>query len=212
MKAGILCLAILLSFVGQAQANENNFRSDDIREQEILSTWRLYFKNWGIEHPSPKRTKNYRNYAKYITKWVDYFEENEGLFGGRLPKYKDNHLIVAVIIECETGIYSKRIGSRGEVGLMQIWGKARAGHPRREIINNPELGIKLGIQWLAYSSTRCKKKQDIKLRWKKTLTQYGAGPKAVKSNGRCDIYSFARRRFRKTLQYRKKIRSLSIGK
>jgi soluble lytic murein transglycosylase-like protein len=203
--------------MGQAPAQylSNHFVSEDVREQEILQTWYWYFEEWEMNNPPPRRTKHLRQYAKYIIKWVDYYENNEGKFGGRLPPYKDNHLLVATMIRYETGINPNKVGKLGEVGLMQVWGDAMTEKKplnrieykklKKEVINNPELGIRLGIQWLAYSTTRCRPPKVWNATgWLKSLTQYGGGSKAG-SGSKCKIYRFARKRIRKVMKYRRKI-------
>lgn len=229
MKTVFICLVLLFYTVDQADAGANegwvspewkdeiekaktiepeieaNFRSDNKREQEVLKAWRMYFNEWGIEKPSEKRTKDYREYAKHIVKWVGYYEKNEGVFGGKLPAFEDNHILIAVIIQKETGIYSHRRGPRGEVGLMQVWDIAQGDYTVKQILEKPELGVMLGIQWLAYSTTRCRQPKKWKATsWLKPLTQYGAGPKAT-VNGKCEVFSFARRRVNKTMIYRREI-------
>ena len=219
MKTAFLCLVLLLfPLVGQAKyitLDEQIELAEDYKIKEVLQTWKLYFKKWGIDKPKPKRTKDYTSYAIAVKKWTEYYESNEGIFGGKLPKWDKNHILVAVIIYKETGIRSDQIGDLGEVGLMQVWGSALTENKttnrkeykqqKQKVIKNPELGIRLGTQWLAHTTTLCKTPEKWNdWSWLKPLTQYGAGPKA-KVNGKCQVYSFARKRVRRTINIRKKI-------
>jgi soluble lytic murein transglycosylase-like protein len=189
----------------------DHFYSSNIKEQEVLDVWKMYFHDWGIEYPKRKRSRSYREYAKWIVKWVNYYETFEGAFGGRLPMFEDNHILVAVIIQKETGIDHTRRGRLGEVGLMQVWGEAQQGYPSKQILENPEIGIILGIQWLAYTTTLCKNPGTWTARtWLKPLTQYIAGPKAS-VKGKCKIFGVARRRVNKVVKYRRRIDQKNVA-
>ncbi len=144
-------------------------------------------------------------------KWTEYYEQYEGSFGGRLLPYKDNHILVAVIIYRETGIQPNIIGrSHKEVGLMQVHGIPLDGFKRKEVINNPELGVHLGIQWLAYCTTRCNHGRRKPNDWHYALTQYGASPQAAGSGRNCKILGYARIRIRLAKKSRTKMNATSL--
>jgi hypothetical protein len=215
MKVSLLCLVLLLSFVGQAHSSEgikqessltteDYFYSPNKKEQEVLQVWKRYFERWGYKKPPVKRIKDLRKYAKWLVYWTTFYERNEGNFGGKLLLFADNHILIAVMMYKETGLQPNVVGDLGEVGLLQVWGDALDGYRRQEVKSNPELGIRLGIQWLAYSTTRCKQPKSRPYDWRWALTQYGAGPKAGSKNN-CKVYRFARQRIWLAKKHRKRI-------
>ena len=88
---------------------------------------------------------------------------------------------------------------------MQVHGKPLDGFQRREVMKNPELGIRLGIQWLAYCTTRCEPGNRDPHDWHFALTQYGASPQHAGSGNKCKVLGYARKRIKLAKKSRAKI-------
>lgn len=206
-----LVFALLVFFITfNANANEQ-------KELEVMHIFKQYFLDWGIDiekdyHRLSKKNKlrvdTLPIIAHWVVYWTEHFENNEGKFGGKLPNYQYNHLLVAVVITVETGCNPKRRGSKkGEVGLMQIHGPALAGYAKKHVLKEPELGIKLGVQWLAHQTTLCyQNPQKWRMwHWTKPLSVYGAGKKALLGKGKCKSIRSAKRRIRIMRRYQRKM-------
>ena len=182
--------------------------NSDERSAEVVALWEMFFDD---DHAPryDRRRRDFKRFAKYLVKAVDRYQEATTNIGGQLPKSKNTHLVAAQIITRESSITTNVVGSRGEVGLMQVMprGPAIDGHNPRKIIRDPELGIRLGVRWLAHAVGKCQKNID---EWKDNdwlgpLSFYQGGPQAIRKNGRCRIFKSAQERLRKTLLYRERI-------
>lgn len=178
------------------------------KENEVVELWEMFFDD---DHAPryDRRRRDFKNFARFLVKAVDKYQGSPADIGGQLPVDRNTHLVAAQIITRESSITVNVVGRRGEVGLMQVMprGPAIAGYNPKEVRKDPELGIRLGVRWLAHSVGQCQKDIDNweDKDWLGPLSFYSSGPQAIRKNGRCKIFKFAQERLRKTLLYRKRI-------
>lgn len=190
---------------------------------EIIEVWELFFKDANVGRKDPRR-KRFHEFASYLAQAIRIYQNQEITINGRkarLPKDKNIHILLAVLITKESSVKYDVVGTspRFEVGLMQVWGVALNGYDKETVKQNPELGILLGVRWIAYMTSLCKPYRvgQDKEEWRTTdwlgpLTMYGAKPSKVwidKKKKTCRIFPFARKRIKLTLFYRKRIKNNS---
>lgn len=162
--------------------------------KDIIAVWDLFFED-GNANPDDDRRINFRTYAEYVAKWVIRcqdkdvtlnIEGKEITLPNRLPKHRSTHIMIATLITKESSVRANVIGAapRFEVGLMQVWSTALQGYRREEVKKNPELGVMLGVEWVALSISQCESRhvwdKDWNINdWKKPITIYGSKPTKV---------------------------------
>ena len=184
--------------------------------KEVVMLWNMWYDDQGIKphHKLNKRREKFKEYGTYLATAVRYFQINKTDMGGILPIDNTSHIIAAVVAAAETAVRPEMIGKlRNEVGIFQVHGAALNGHKRREVINNPQLGIFLGIRWLTYHTQFCNQKATGMDFWKQPLTLYAAGLRAGRyKNKKCKEISVAKRRVRLAKMYRERIDALNSSK
>lgn len=180
----------------------------DEKIADVVSLWEMFFDDDNAP-PSDWRRKNFEKYAYYLVNAVQMYQDGPTDIGGQLPKDRSTHLIAAQIVTKESALRSKVVGRLGEVGLMQVMprGPTIAGHRPQRVRRDPELGIRLGVRWLAYSVGRCGGDLDewSDDDWLGPMSFYSAGGKVRRRNGSCKVLDIARERFKKTLNYRQRM-------
>jgi hypothetical protein len=166
-------------------------------EEEILVLWDA----WTAEQDSYTqkvlaRQKETRPIlAKYLGKAVrEYFPD--------LAKAKEAHLVLAAMSISESKLDSSKIGTRGEVGILQChprwcmslldWLKPFSVRERQRIgLKEPSASISGATAHLAGAVEECRITiKDIN-DWVKPVSYYGAGTKALR-DGRCIKKQFAK--------------------
>lgn len=108
-------------------------------------------------------------------------------------RYNLDGLLLAAIVEAESGFNPQAVSSRGAVGLMQIM-PANAAPEARENLTNPDFNIDLGAAYLRRLLKRYG--GDLQL----ALAAYNAGPSAVRRFGGIPPYRETRRYVEKVLR------------
>lgn len=193
----------------------------EVMIRDIIGIWKLAFRDDRAK-PKDKRRKRFRKYAEYLADAVLMYQEEPVEVNGRmvqLPKHRSSHLIMAYVAFKESSLRPRIVGKTKwrEVGMMQLHGRALAGYSKKQVRYNTQLGIELGVRWATAMLYECPaSKWKIKRRphkwknydWLRPLTMYGAGPgRALKPNGRCKVFDFARRRVSKVGTYSARIDS-----
>ena len=170
---------------------------------DIIGVWEIFFRDANVRQ-SDWRRDHFQEHAKSMAKWITYYQNNPADIGGQLPKHGSTHMLAAVIVTKESSVDHMAIGPapRFEAGLFQVWDVAAAGYSKDEIRRNPELGIMLGIRWMAHSTSQCKKTRipvdTVEWRtsdWLGPMTAYGSKPKKFRrKNGTCKVFGFAKDR------------------
>ncbi|MHA2068559.1 MAG: hypothetical protein ACXABY_29710 [Candidatus Thorarchaeota archaeon] len=190
---------------------------DDTREAmiaDIIDVWKLALLEKAAL-PKDKRRGKLREYAEYIADAVMFRQEVPTKIPGRmvtLPSHRSSHILMAVVAFNESRLWPRTVGKkRREVGLFQCHGRCLAGYTRKQVRNDAQLGVDLGVRWMTImiaecpSSRRKMKKRPDKWNsrdWLKPLTVYGSGiPTAQEPNGTCKVFSFARWRVHKVRTY-----------
>jgi len=180
----------------------------EIMIEEVIEVWQMFFDDQGAS-PDDSRRERFPEFAENVVDAVLYYQENPTDIGGQLPKDGKAHIMVATMITLESSVRAN-ITSKSklkEVGLMQIHGEALNGIARSAVINNPKLGVMLGVRWLAHNIYVCKYPTDKwkDWHWARSLSFYGAGaPKGLK-NGKCRSLRFGTRRIRLTNFYKARL-------
>lgn len=222
LATAVLC-AVLFSVVAVSgfgfYQGSGNRGSAVYREmiRDTVAVWEIFF----ADDRAPKhdrRREQFSRYALALVESVVTYQEKPTSIGGILPIHRTTHVVAAQIVTKESSLFSDVVGSRGEVGLMQLMprGPAIAGYRPKRIRKDPELGIRLGVRWLAYSVGRCNPKKKIE-NWKDEdwlgpLSFYSGGARALRKNGTCKIFGIARKRLKKALEYRQRIDSRIIAR
>jgi len=175
--------------------------------EEISWTWKTIFDDLGVSKGDKRRAK-FDTYAKMLARNTKLFQDlntDLGLIDYRLPYNKYNHILLAVLIYEESSVNPKVKGrSHGEVGFMQLHGAALQGYRKAEVQKDPELGLFLGIRWLARAITICGFDYAIIDSWdlndfKGPLAVYNGGDHRAMTNGKCERnWGYARRKVSKT--------------
>jgi hypothetical protein len=193
-------------------------------ENEITNLWSIYLKEQGftlgearkvqletLAHDLARATEKYQRVPSNWKWW------RPTRVGTPLPKKADAHLVLATIAAMESKVDPQAVGKLGEVGILQCHKWCRERYSPQEIKNNPQLGIELGVRFLAKSIDQCgirldsmvsKERQDEA--WSKPVSVYGAGNNAIE-NSRCIAKQFARWRVSEMKRFRTKIRGTPGG-
>lgn len=185
--------------VCEQPAEEEDIRGKRI--DKIVAMWNLWFEEQGTSAEDYRRDRLYE-FATYIVDSVDYYQNHTTDIGGRLPPGEEIDLLVAVIATKESSLNPDVVGKLGDVGLLQVNGVALAGLKAEKVRKNPELGIRLGVRWLAHKTESCpghvvKNIDDMV----QPLSLYAGGPKNAIKNGKCLSFSIAKERVNKAKTY-----------
>lgn len=188
------------------------FRSDEdfTKEQklikmadEIQQYWIFYYRlETALKKPWPITAKNLRDFRQYsrdLAEIVEYYKENETDIGGKLPDHENIHIFFAMMVGKESGVNSKAVGKRGEVGLIQVHKTALNGYNRLLVKATPRLGLELGVRWMTSKLSVCRRDIDLDNwtdeDWLGPLTIYAAGEGEGRAKrGRCAVIGLAKRR------------------
>jgi len=199
LTAALVCSTGLTSEVSKEQQLTNN----------IVGMWNDWCDRENLRADHPRRAM-FRPYAKSLVEHVKYYQDHPTSIGGQLPPGTNVYYIVASMIIHETAMKHWLIGyKRGEVGLLQIHGSwARHGNKRRKIQNDYDLGMKLGIRWLAYHTQFCRPNLTGNInQWAETLSLYAAGRTGgMREDGQCKKISVARKRVNTAKRYLRKLK------
>ena len=179
---------------------------------EVVKMWNIWSDKKKVFRRGHPNRKRFKKYARYIVDAVRLYQVKETSHGGKLPMGSNVHLIVAAMAIHETSVRHWIVGhKKGEVGLLQIHGDALLKYTPEEVKNNPKLGIKLGVRWLAYHTQFCTPNPNDNMDlWAETLSLYGAGIKrGMNPDGTCRRIWMARKRVKTAKKYRSVIRQLT---
>lgn len=178
--------------------------------QEVVTLWSVFFDDDNASETDPRRA-HFWEYAEYLVNAVLMYQETKTDIGGKLPKHQNTHLLLANMVTKESSVTPNVEGKRGEVGLIQIHGPGpMIAHNKRQVKENPKLGILLGARWLASRIPQCFpdglpdewNDED----WLGPLSVYAGGGKAYdKRKKRCKILGVAKKRVRKMKYYRTRV-------
>lgn len=179
--------------------------------QEVVDYWNWKFDSVGARKTDWRRL-DFAKHAESLVHAIRFFQNpNNKVYLERhnrrliLPNGRYLHILFAHLIYKESSVNPNVIGKtwRKEVGLMQLHGVALAGHTKKEVRNNPDLGVWLGVRWLAIEYTDCKLPDNYSIdHWRGPLALYGSTPKKVKKNGVCSTrFNFANKRVRSVKNY-----------
>ena len=181
--------------------------------KEIKDFWIYYYgldkKCEGCKKAWPIRNRHreaFNKHSRQLAEIVYYFKRNDADMGGRLPMHKDTAVFLAMMVVKETAVDPKARGALGEVGLIQIHKEALRGHTSREVLDNPRLGLFLGVNWVASKFKTCRRSIDINnwnnKMWYKPITIYAAGEgKGRAKRGKCTDIGVARQRVNLAIRY-----------
>lgn len=176
--------------------------------RETVKLWELFFDADGAPMNDPRRD-TFEHYAEYLADTVIAYQNRETDIGGRLPKHENTHLMIASLITKESSVDPSVIGrSHGEVGFLQLHGKALGGIKPEVVRQKPKLGIYLGVRWLAAQIPKCFPEgvEDNKWRdedWLGPLSVYGGGEqKAIRKDGTCKVFKVSKKKLKKMQMYR----------
>lgn len=189
-------------------------------EAEVLALWEAWLQEqdaWTkkkLEKPKQK----WPVLAKYLVEAVEKYQNEEIRYNDysekttQLPKGKDVHLVLATMAIFETKVRNGIVGDLGEIGILQChprWCLTTIEEldrlPRRQRVKvakeNPRLNIKAAVKHLAISYGVCGIEVKRLGDWKRPVSYYGAGSKAIEK-GRCVEKRFARKRVNTMMYYR----------
>lgn len=226
-------------YIEEVQKEDNPFYLEQIQEEIILSKkaveaekeiaemtkdikdfWIFYYeldmKCKGCKKAWPIRKRNrkaFDTHSKELAEIVYYFKRKESTFGGKLPMHKDTHIFLAMMVVKETAVDPNARGKLGEVGLIQIHRDALQGHKSKEILEDPRLGLYLGVDWIASKFKTCWKNLDENnwenKMWYYPLTIYAAGEGDGRARrGKCTSISIVRSRVNMAIRYLDKKKSI----
>lgn len=175
---------------------------------EIVTVWNTIFNDAEASKDDYRRAL-FPGYADMIARHIRLFQDtriDENILGGRLPVSTLTHQLIAVMIYRESSVMPEVVGrSHGEVGFLQLHGAALQGYSRKEVQNNPELGVILGLRWLSRAVRVCHPDglSDWSFdNWLGPLAVYGGGEQRAMTNGKCHTdWAFAKERVNTTKNY-----------
>ena len=177
---------------------------------DIINVWIMYLNDANISGKDSRWGVLYL-YADTLTDAIIMYQNEDTDIGGRLPKDRSTHILMAMMVTKESGLRADAVGSfpRFEVGLMQCHGKALAGYEPKVVRNNYKLGLLLGVRWFASRLPLCPVYRipgdEVIWRtadWIKPLSVYAGGHRAIsKRTGKCYSFSIARERIALTELY-----------
>lgn len=188
----------------------------DVKKQvmveEITDVWEMFFDDQKAKSNDPRR-EMFEYYADEIADAIIYYQNNDTDIGGRMPKHRSAHLIVAEIITRESSVDPTVVGKiKNEVSMFQLHGEALGGYPAKVVQKNTRLAAMLGVRWIAHSTHLCNNINSLDKwtneDWIRPISVYGAGPgKAYKNKKtrQCKKFTFAKRRVKRMGMYEMRI-------
>jgi hypothetical protein len=189
-------------FIDQPKEKSFEFAVErDTAIQEVSSYWTYIFDKETCPTNDWRRQK-FNEWASWLVDAIRDYQSEKNNTELKLPNYRYLHLLIAYIVYKESSVNPNVIGNRfGEVGFLQLHGVSLNGYLPEVIIETPQLGMQLGIRWLAYTYNQCGKLDNTLDSWLGPLALYAAGPKA-KTNGKCSIsFSYAIDKVSETKKY-----------
>ena len=194
--------------------NDIQPESDGSKEQmvkEIVTVWEIFFSDENVPGKDLRRN-NFNKYAGMLADTIIMYQNGPTNRGGMLPKHPSTHYLLATMVTKESSVNADIISmsSLREVGLLQVHGKALAGHKRNEIRDNPALGILLGVRWLTIQLHTCYPNGFDNEDWSSDMwigpmSIYAAGNKAMKANGTCGKIKVGRQRVKLANRYKTRV-------
>lgn len=174
---------------------------------EVISIWTIFLNDDGAR-ADDDRKKMFYTYAEALVEKVLIYQNPDNDTGAWLPKHKTTHALLATMVTLESSVIPDVVGkSNGEVGLLQVHGKALAGYSSKKVQKSYDLGLLLGVRWLSTLMTECPETMErlesgewTEQDWLKPLSVYAGGPNA-KRNGKCITFGVARKRVDLTKLY-----------
>jgi hypothetical protein len=161
----------------------------------IVKSWNAWYDEEGASKLDGRRDK-FPEIASYLVDYTNYYQNNRTENNGTLPHGNDIYFLFAAIAVRETAVDPRVVGSsRGEVGLFQVHGVALRGYESKEVQNNTELGVKLGIAWFADQIKYCDKPNSLD-DLAGPLSVYAGGINRAKKDGKCIHFSLAKSRIK----------------
>lgn len=176
---------------------------------EIMALWTLFFEDGSAPPDDPRRMKFFE-YATFVVDAVRLYQQKNDT-EMVLPRNSDVHLLVAMLMTKESSLRPEVVGALGEVGMMQVHGKALAGYAPDKVKENPRIGVRLGVRWLTHSMWLCHPEGIdqgevwASFQWIETLSAYAAGDRGMKKPGECYKIRVARERVDKLMEYKGRI-------
>jgi len=213
VKIALLFTMVMCMFSKNVIAEDRIELDDHIKvhmTQEIYELWSLFLEEQNARS-NDKRYENIKEYSETLAEAV-YFYQTEGeVYKGkhvRLPVHWNTHLVIATRFAIESHLKADAVGKIGEVGLPQLNYYARNKYKPKEILDNPTLGIYLGVRWMAWQITLCKTKNLMNWndeKWIGPMSSYCAGIGSVwdGKKRKCNSISVAKRTIKKMKHYRK---------
>jgi len=177
--------------------------------EDIIQVWEMFLDDAECKQRDPRRM-NFSVFAEELADAIIMYQNNPTDIGGQLPKDRNIHILMAVIVTKESSIVHNAVGAapRFEVGLMQIHGVALAGYNPDLVQHSSRLGLLLGVRWFAAQMDDCKihRIPGDNQEWRVDdlvgpMSVYAGGSKAIKKNGTCFRYKVARERVNLTKLY-----------
>lgn len=169
--------------IKEAEISEQNKQSKMI--DEVVEFWNLIFDDVGASRDDARRARM-PEYAEIIVKYTEFFKHHPDY---PLPQDDRIHLLLAYMMYKECSLYPRAIGrSHKEVGSFQLHGEALQGYTRKQVRNNTDLGIFLGIKWFAKEGIhKCNLDLDD---WEfrdflGPISVFGGGERRAIKHGRC---------------------------
>lgn len=192
--------------------------SETSRERMVLEVetlWDLWFDDEKAPLADPRRER-FAEFAGYLVDAVLMYQDAPTDIGGRMPGGKDDHLMVAYMVAKESSVTYDAVGtSHGEVGLLQIHGRALAGYSPDKVQHNPKLGLLLGVRWLASQIPKCQQEGSGSVYgdefawetsdWIGPLSLYAGGPNGRNRDGSCARFQSMKERIDAVRMYRTRV-------
>jgi hypothetical protein len=176
---------------------------------EVVMLWEMFLDDDNASPSDPRRV-NFEEYAEYLVDAVRLFQDNPTSIGGQLPKSENIHYLIAQMITKESSVTPGVVGTRGEVCLMQLHGKALAGFTPDQVRRNPRLCLILGVRWLAAQIPTCypdgAPEYFMHEDWLGPLSVYAGGQNAIRKDGSCKRFGVAHDRVNKMMIYENRIK------
>jgi hypothetical protein len=179
---------------------------------DITAVWEMFLDDANIG-PNDSRWQMIPIHAKELADAIITYQNEPTDIGGRLPKHRTTHILMAVMVTKESSLRHKAKGGLGEVGLMQIHGRALAGYNPNVVRHNSRLGVTLGVRWFAAQMDKCKGYEKPRENWRtndwiQPLSLYAGGPNAIsKKTGHCKRFRIAKERINLTKLYLTRIKT-----
>jgi hypothetical protein len=191
-----ICKDVMSHRLSEADIPEAEISREEMIS-DITTIWEIFFKDNGTG-PGDIRRKYFEQNAGFLADAILMYQNEPTDIGGKLPIHYSTHYLLATAITLESSV-DKEVseGDLGEIGMLQVHGKALAGYDPEVVKRNTRLGILLGVRWLAAHVPKCYPEGYDEWNshmWLGPMSLYAAGDKGYRKDGKCKKIDAARKR------------------